>query len=173
MPHLTEGSKSSRCNIAAVRTLSDMKNLFDPAIAKQVKARFEKLQPDSPRQWGMMNPAQVMAHCSAGIEMSLGNLRPPRKLIGRLLGPIIKPMALCDDEPMRRNSPTVEGLVVQDERDVEVERTRLCELIDRFTADGPAACTTHPHAFFGRLTPQEWSVLMYKHLDHHLRQFGA
>jgi Protein of unknown function (DUF1569) len=150
-----------------------MKTLLDPAIVQQVKARFEKLKPDSPRQWGKMNPAQAMAHCSLGIEMALGNLRPPRKLIGRFIGPIIKPLVFRDDEPMRRNSPTVEGLVVQDERDIKAERIRLCELVDRFVADGPTACTTHPHAFFGRLTPEQWSILMYKHLDHHLRQFGA
>jgi hypothetical protein len=64
-------------------------------------------------------------------------------------------------------------MVVRNERDIEVERTRLSELIDRFVAGGPATCTTHPHSFFGRLTPEEWSMLMYKHLDHHLRQFGA
>jgi hypothetical protein len=46
-------------------------------------------------------------------------------------------------------------------------------LIDRFAAAGPQGCTTHPHAFFGSLTPDEWAILMYKHLDHHLRQFGA
>jgi hypothetical protein len=46
-------------------------------------------------------------------------------------------------------------------------------LIDRFAAAGPAGCTTHPHAFFGRLTPDEWAILPYKRLDHHLRQFGV
>jgi hypothetical protein len=46
-------------------------------------------------------------------------------------------------------------------------------LIDRFVASGPAGCTNHPHSFFGRLTPEEWAILMYKHLDHHLRQFGV
>jgi len=63
--------------------------------------------------------------------------------------------------------------VVKDDPDFEVERERLCGLIDRFATGGPAACTTHPHAFFGRLTPEQWSMIMYKHLDHHLRQFGA
>jgi hypothetical protein len=150
-----------------------MKNMFDPAVAKEVKARSAMLRPDSPPQWGKMNPAQAMAHCSAGIDMALGNLRPPRKLIGRLIGPIIKPLVFRDDQPMRRNSPTVEGMEVQDERDLEVERTRLNEFIDRFVAGGSAVCTTHPHSYFGRLTPDQWSVLMYKHLDHHLRQFGA
>ncbi len=59
------------------------------------------------------------------------------------------------------------------ERDLEAERRRLCGLIEGFVAAGPAGCTTHPHSFFGRLTPEEWAILQYKHLDHHLRQFGA
>jgi LPS sulfotransferase NodH len=46
-------------------------------------------------------------------------------------------------------------------------------MIDRFVAAGPKGCTTHPHSFFGRLTAEEWAILMYKHLDHHLRQFGV
>jgi transposase InsO family protein len=46
-------------------------------------------------------------------------------------------------------------------------------VIDRFVAAGPKSCTTHPHSFFGPLTPEEWAILMYKHLDHHLRQFGV
>jgi len=50
---------------------------------------------------------------------------------------------------------------------------RLAGLIDRFAAGGPAGCTQHPHSFFGPLTPDEWAILMYKHLDHHLRQFGV
>src|SRR6266404_4869599 len=91
----------------------------------------------------------------------------------RIIGRIVKPMALGNDEPMRRNSPTVKDLVVQDERDLGTERERLCGLINRFAAAGPKGCTTHPHSFFGRLTPEDWATLMYKHLDHHLRQFGV
>jgi hypothetical protein len=49
----------------------------------------------------------------------------------------------------------------------------LYGVIDRFVAAGPKGCTTHPHSFFGPLTPQEWAILMYKHVDHHLRQFGV
>jgi hypothetical protein len=90
-----------------------------------------------------------------------------------MIGRVVKPMALGNDEPLRRNSPTVEGLVVKDERDLDIERERLCGLIDRFVAAGPKGCTKHPHSFFGRLTPEEWATLMYKHLDHHLRQFGV
>jgi hypothetical protein len=150
-----------------------MNNLFEPARVKEVKDRMAQLTPDTKRVWGQMNPAQALEHCSRGIELAVGDRRPPRALMGRIMGRIVKPLALGNNEPMRKNSPTVPGLVVQDERYLGMERERLCGLIDRFAAAGPAGCTTHPHTFFGRLTPDEWATLMYKHLDHHLRQFGV
>ena len=150
-----------------------MKNLFEAARVEEVKQRIARLRPDSQRQWGKMNAAQAVAHCSAGLELAVGDKIPPRLLLGRIIGRIVKPMALGNDEPMRRNSPTVKDLVVQDERDLGTERERLCGLINRFAAAGPKGCTTHPHSFFGPLTPEEWATLMYKHLDHHLRQFGV
>jgi hypothetical protein len=150
-----------------------MKNLFEPATAAEVKARLAQLRPDSERLWGKMNVAQAVAHCCGGLEMALGDSRPKRVLVGRIIGRVVKPLALGNDEPIRRNTPTVAEMRVADERDLADERRRLCGLIDRFSAAGPAGCTTHPHSFFGPLTPQEWAVLMYKHLDHHLRQFGA
>lgn len=150
-----------------------MKNLFEPAAAEEIKARLLRLRPDSGRLWGRMNAAQAVAHCCVGLEMALGDSRPKRALVGRILGRVVKPLALGNDDPIRRNTPTVPEMVVADERDLESERRRLSGLVDRFAAGGPAGCTTHPHSFFGRLTPQEWAVLMYKHLDHHLRQFGA
>ena len=150
-----------------------MQNLFEPATVQEVKARIAKLKPDSAAQWGTMTAAQAMAHCTGGFETAVGDSTPPRVLIGRLIGGIIKPLALKDDEPMRKNSPTAKSLVIHDERDLAKEKERLTIIIDRFAAGGPAVCTAHPHAFFGKLTPQEWAILMYKHLDHHLRQFGA
>jgi hypothetical protein len=150
-----------------------MKNLFEAGRAEEVKQRIANMKPDSARQWGKMSPAQALEHCSRGVEMALGDKTPPRVLIGRLLGWIVKPKLMGNDEPLRRNSPTAKELVVQDERDLGTERTRLCGLIDRFAAGGPTGCTAHPHAFFGPLTPDEWAILMYKHLDHHLRQFGV
>jgi hypothetical protein len=150
-----------------------MRNLFDVARVEEVKQRIARLRQDSERQWGTMNAPQMVAHCSAGLELALGDRLPPRLFFGTLIGLLIKPLALGNDKPMRRNSPTVEGLVVTDDRDLGTERERLCGLIDRFAAAGPTGCTTHPHSFFGRLTSEEWAILMYKHLDHHLRQFGV
>ena len=105
--------------------------------------------------------------------MAAGAIRPRRALIGRVIGPAVKRVAFRDEEPMRRNSPTAKELLMSGDWDFETERKRLSDLIDRFITNGPAGCTDHPHAFFGALSPDEWSILMYKHLDHHLRQFGA
>ena len=150
-----------------------MKNLFDVALANQVKQRLDILQVDSERHWGKMSVAQALAHCASGLEMAMGEIRPPRALIGRLIGFAIKPKVFGNDEPFRRNTSTMSELVITDERKLDAERTRLCALIDKFVSGGPSICTTHPHPFFGSLTPAEWAISMYKHLDHHLRQFGA
>jgi hypothetical protein len=150
-----------------------MKNLFDLTDLESLTTRIAQLQPDSPRQWGTMTVAQALAHCSLGVQTATGELRPQRKLIGRLLGPAIKSKVVADDEPMRRNSPTMKEIVVLNDPDFATEQSRLTASLNQFSAAGPAGCTTHPHAFFGQLTPDEWAIVMYKHIDHHLRQFGV
>ena len=150
-----------------------MKNLFEAAQAEELKERMAQLSADSERQWGKMNPAQMLAHCSATMGMAMGKISPPRILVGRLLGFLAKKSLIVNGTPMRRNSMTEKSCLVTDERDFVVERQRLRESIDRFAAGGPGVCTKHPHFFFGPLTPLEWATLMYLHLDHHLRQFGV
>jgi hypothetical protein len=150
-----------------------IKSLFNPASVSELEGRLAALRPDSERLWGKMGAAEMLAHCSLGIEMACGSIRPKRVFIGRIIGPAIKRVALRDDEPMRRNSPTAKELLVIGDPEFEAERTRLSMLLKRLAQTGPSACTAHPHPFFGKLTPDEWAILMYKHLDHHLRQFGA
>jgi hypothetical protein len=150
-----------------------VKNLFEPQTVADVKTRISKLQPDRQPQWGAMNAAQGVAHCSSGMEWAVGDTVPPPMFVGRIIGKMIKPMVLKDDVPMRRNSPTAKTLVVADQRELVSEQNRLIALVDRFASCGPSGCTKSPHSFFGRLTPQEWAILMYKHIDHHLRQFGV
>jgi hypothetical protein len=149
-----------------------MQSLFDPSTVGNIKGRIDRLRLDSPRQWGRMTPAQALAHCAATMELAVGDQKPPRMFVGRLLGPLVKNKAL-GPEPMRKNAPTDKRLIVTGDPGLDAERRRLVDLIDRFWASGADGCTTHPHTFFGPLTPDEWAVLMYKHLDHHLRQFGA
>jgi len=149
-----------------------MKNLFESARADEVRQRLARLRPDSQRQWGSMNPAQALAHCTAAMDLAMGKTSPsPRIFLGRLLGPLAKKSLLVKGEPMRRNATTDKTCLITDERDFAQESRRLRESIDRFVAGGPAICTRHPHFFFGTLTPVEWAALMYQHLDHHLRQF--
>jgi Protein of unknown function (DUF1569) len=151
----------------------DMNNLFDAATAAQIKERIRLLEPSSKRQWGNMSAAQAMAHCATTMEWAVGDSCAPRMFIGRILGPLVKSKVLKEGAVMKRNTPTAKSLVVADERDLGKERERLCALVDRFSTGGPQGCTKHAHTFFGPLTPDEWARLMYKHLDHHLRQFGA
>ena len=149
-----------------------MQNLFQSEAVDELIARIDKLQPATQRQWGKMDVAQMMAHCSAALEMAAGRINPPRMLVGRLLGPLVRPI-YTNEKPFSRNSPTDKKMVVSDQRDFQRERDRLKLCVRQFHEGGEEKCTRHPHPFFGTLSPQDWSRGMYKHLDHHLRQFGA
>jgi len=149
-----------------------MKNLFQADAVDEVISRIDKLQPATPRQWGKMDVAQMMAHCSATLDLASGRLVRPRFWIGRLIGPFVRPI-FTNDKPFPKNGPTDKKLVISDRRDFSQEREQLTTRIRQFHQGGEAQCTKHPHPFFGAITPLEWSTGMYKHLDHHLRQFGA
>jgi Protein of unknown function (DUF1569) len=150
-----------------------MKNLFEAGTAKEIQERIARLGPGCARQWGKMTAPQAMAHCSVGMEWAVGDRVEPRMFLGRILGPIAKSQVLKDEKPMGRNAPTAKSLVVKDERDLGKECQRLSALVERFAAGGPQGCTKNAHTFFGQMTPEEWAALMYKHVDHHLRQFGV
>ncbi|MGC2402899.1 MAG: DUF1569 domain-containing protein [Acidobacteriaceae bacterium] len=151
-----------------------MKNLFDVTVANEVKTRLGKLRPQTERQWGKMTAPQMLAHCSLSMQWAVGEVVPEKgPLPARLMGRLVKPMVFRNEDPLRKNSPTARSLIVTDERDLSKERERLSGLIDKFSAGGAAGCTKNPHSFFGKMTSEEWAALMYKHLDHHLRQFGV
>lgn len=158
----------------AKATLIDMKNMFEAVTVDDVKTRLGKLGPQSERLWGKMTAAQMLAHCAVSLQWALGEVVPEKgPLPARILGWFVKPIVFRNEDPLRKNSPTAKSLVVSDERDLEQERKRLLGLIDKFAAGGAARCTKNPHSFFGQMAPEEWAILMYKHLDHHLRQFGV
>lgn len=153
-----------------------MKNLFEPTLVEEVKRRIMRLRPESERQWGKMPLSLVLAHCTSGFQMAMGTINPKRASFpANVIGPLIKPLVFGDDKPIRRNSPSSPELFVADPTQLEFERERaqLINAIDSFVATGAAGCTKHPHPFFGPLKPQQWAILMFKHVDHHLRQFGV
>jgi hypothetical protein len=149
-----------------------MKNLFERSTVDEVLSRIDKLQSTSPRQWGKMDAAQMLAHCSAAMDMATGESNIPRVFIGRLVGPLVK-STFINEKPFSKNNPTAKELVFSTPCDFSREQTKLRGKIRQFHEGGEAKCTRHPHPFFGSLTPDEWSRGMYKHLDHHLRQFGT
>jgi len=149
-----------------------MKNLFEKDAVDEIVARVNKLQPTSPRQWGKMDVAQMLAHCANTMDMASGRLNSPRIFVGRILGPLVKPVFI-NEKPFSKNNPTDKKLRIADQREFASEQERLKSGVREFHEGGEAKCTRHPHPFFGTLSPQDWARGMYKHLDHHLRQFGA
>ncbi len=149
-----------------------MRNLFEKATADEVKQRMAKLTPETQRLWGKMSAAQMLAHCSAGMEVSLGDVVLQQVWLGKLFGKRAK-ASMMSGKPLRRNMPTDKAYLVKGERNLNVEQKKLAGLINRFQAGGPEGCTKHSHSFFGPMTPDEWSELNYIHLNHHLQQFGV
>ncbi len=149
-----------------------MQTLFRPSDCEAVRRRFADLQPDSPRQWGRMDPAQMLGHCARALEGVLEARAVRRPLVWRLVGPMVKPLVL-GPRHFFRNARAPRGLAVAERREFDTELRRLAHLLDRFVQRGPSGLSRAVHPFLGVLTGEEWGRLMYKHLDHHLRQFGV
>ncbi|MCC7015061.1 MAG: DUF1569 domain-containing protein [Planctomycetes bacterium] len=148
------------------------KTLFRPEDKEEMLARIRRLTPSSRPLWGKMGVAQMFAHCSVGLRAALSDLKPKRALMGILFGRLAK-RGLTNDKPFGRNLPTGPEFKITEPRDFDRERRELEQWVERFASGGDAALSPHPHPFFGVLTSAEWQALMWKHLDHHLRQFGA
>ncbi len=149
-----------------------MKNLFNPEDAKDVLNRVEKLTPNSQSLWGKMNVAQMMAHCSILLRIARGLDKPARRWLGVLLGWMVKGQ-FFGEKPYPKNSRTDPTFIVMGKKDFETEKKMLADHIQVFHEGGEAGCTIHPNPFFGKLTPYEWARGQYRHLDHHLKQFGV
>ncbi len=149
-----------------------MDTLFDPACRDRVLARIAALRPDTRPEWGRMDPAQMLAHLALSLETSTGDARLPRPFLAKVIGPLFRGW-LLGPKPFSRNSPTHPLLVMKEPRDFERERARVVALVRKFHDAGPASAARFEHGFVGRLSGEEWGVLQAKHLDHHLRQFGA
>ncbi len=149
-----------------------MENMFNVADRVAIERRFAALQPDSPRQWGSMTPAQMLAHCAVALETPLGQREETQSLLGRVITPFIR-SSIFGEAPLRRNTPADGWSVITDEREFAAERRRILAALALFCERGPAGADQRSHSFFGRLSGPEWGRFVYKHLDHHLRQFGG
>jgi hypothetical protein len=150
-----------------------MKSLFEESAKAEILNRIDSVSEQATRQWGKMNVSQMLCHCGHGLEMAMGTVKPKRAFIGRILGPLFK-NKYSDDSSIGKNSPTATELITTaSSPEFDNEKSRLRSLVTQFSNKGEAGVTKHPHPFFGSLTPVEWGKGMYKHLDHHLKQFSA
>ncbi|WP_407272529.1 DUF1569 domain-containing protein [Radiobacillus sp. PE A8.2] len=149
-----------------------MNNIFDLLHTNEIVKRIDGLEVDSPPKWGEMDVAQMLAHCSAFQDIAMGNAFPPRGLLGILVGRMAKPI-FFNDKPLPVNMSTIPTILIADERNFDTEKEILKQKITTFQKNGPKKCTNHPHPFFGKLTSEQWGKGIFKHLDHHLKQFGV
>lgn len=149
-----------------------MKNIYNQLHTAEILNRIEHLNPNSKPQWGTMNAAQMLAHCSAFQDIAMGNSFPPRDWLGRFIGRFVRSI-LFNDKPLPTDVPTISTIRILDDRDFETEKEILKQKILTFQSNGPEKCSSHPHPFFGKFTPEQWGKGIYKHLDHHLKQFGV
>lgn len=149
-----------------------MKNLFDNSTYDEIVHRLEQLRPEMKAQWGVMTPAQMLAHCKEAFKVPLSPVKLPRMFLGYILGPLMKHQ-LYNDKPWKRNLPTAPNFKIRDERNFDAEKNGLMQLVNQFHHAGPDGISKYPHPMFGTFTPEQWGKSMYKHLDHHLTQFGV
>ena len=102
-----------------------MKTIFDDADFSPLMQRVEALSPDSQRQWGKMNAAQMMAHVSRTVELSLGLATAPSEA-NWFMRRIIKPFAIGNRQTPK-NSPTAKAFRIDGERDFDAEKQKLIQ----------------------------------------------
>ena len=152
---------------------SHQKSLFNPADRAEINARLSALEVQAKPQWGEMNAGEMATHCHYPLEVAIGEKTLKRGLMGMLFGKMIK-RQLLQNKPLPKNSPTVAAWrTAGSGKDFEAGRKRLSQLIEQFGSENPDTLAARPHPVFGPMTAEEWGVLNYKHLDHHLRQFGV
>lgn len=77
------------------------------------------------------------------------------------------------DKPYKRNGMTAPSFVMKEEKDLEKEKLRLIDYVIRTQSLGGAHFDGKESLSVGRLSTREWNNMFYKHLDHHLTQFGV
>jgi hypothetical protein len=149
-----------------------MKSIFNEDNNAELVSRFGQVTVNTPALWGKMNAAQMMAHCTASMNVAFGYAKNYRHWVGIFFGNFAKRRTLSTPQ-LDKNIPAYIKLRVEDHRDFDEEKAKLIALIKSIPAIGEAGLVKCPHPYFRHFKPGEWSQLNWKHLDHHLRQFGV
>ena len=144
--------------------------LFDPAAREAIRARIDRLSPTMTPRWGRMSAGQMIVHLAAQLRAGLGELPcEPKKtpmnnwLMRRLVIYVI---------PWPKGSPTAPEFLAQPTATWDDDMATLRSAVERFGSRGPGG-EWPQHPAFGPLTGRMWGTLAWRHLDHHLRQFGV
>ena len=150
-----------------------MKNIFDPKVTEEVIQRINALTATTTPKWGKMNVAQMLAHCNVPYEMVYTDKHPkPNSFVKFMLKLFVKP-TVVNEKPYKRNSRTAPAFIIADERDFEIEKNRLIAYLKKTQKLGQEHFDQKESHSFGKLNITEWNNLFYKHLNHHLEQFGV
>lgn len=147
----------------------ERKNIFDDDTFEEIVVRIEKLTPETRPRWGSMDIAQMLAHCAEIQDVSNGKTLKGTPLIVKMMGGIIKKMVLSE-KPYPKNSRTHPQYLMVEPEDFSLQRDRLVNSLRAMRGLGRVDSR---HPLFGKMTADEKGWAMYKHLDHHLSQFGA
>lgn len=148
-----------------------MKSIFDKKTRDEVINRINSLTANSKPLWGKMTVAQMVRHCSLCEEYYYGNIKVSRSFLGRIFGKVaINGILKDENSTFKRNAPTSPSFkVTEDINDLEAEKGKWKVLIERYSTFGNENFT---HWFFGTMTKPQLGQFIYKHCDHHLKQFG-
>lgn len=149
-------------------------NIFTKEVSDEIINRINKLTSESQRQWGKMSVSQMMAHCSVAYETIYepGKHPPPNFLMKFFLKTFVRKV-VTGDKPLKKNSPTAPYFIMSSEKEFEAEKLRLIAYIQKTQQLGEVEFDGKENMSFGTMSATEWSNMMYKHLDHHLQQFGV
>jgi len=152
--------------------LKEVASIFEQETVSEFKQRIEKLTPVTQHLWGTMTVSQMLAHIQQPIMVALGDTKPKQNMFAKLLGGVLR-RKYVNREPFTKNLPTASSFVVSDERNFEHEKQDAIQYIERLSALDRSTISGRKHPIFGNLSAEEWDMLLVKHLEHHLRQFGV
>lgn len=151
-----------------------LKNVFEPNDVAEIISRINNLSPESHAKWGKMSVSQMLAHCNVTYKFIYEpeKHKKPSALIKFILKLFVKGK-VTNDILYKPNNPTAPAFIIKDEKNFEVEKVQLISFIKQTLEKGANYFDNLESHSFGKLNKNEWNNMFYKHLDHHLRQFGA
>jgi len=150
-----------------------MKNIFAKEVTEEVIARIENLSSGTQPNWGKMSVAQMLAHCCVTYEMVYTDKHPRPNAFTRFMMKTLIKNIVTSEKPYVKNGRTAKQFVISDDKNFETEKKRLIDFITKTQQLGEQEFEGKESHSFGKLTAKEWNNMFYKHLDHHLTQFGV